>query len=91
MKFVLFKKSLEEGAQPIYLFDGEEEYFKERGEAMLKEKFLGEPSLNYTVFQGESLKGSGGKFPFHERKAHRQGDRFLSLRKRFRTISAQVF
>lgn len=59
MKFVLFKKSLEEGAKPIYLFDGEEEYFKERGEAMLKEKFLGEPSLNYTVFQGESLKGSG--------------------------------
>ena len=32
MKFVLFKKSLEEGAAPIYLFDGEEEYFKERGE-----------------------------------------------------------
>ena len=37
MKFILFKRSLEEGAKPVYLFDGEEEYFKERGEAMLRE------------------------------------------------------
>lgn len=58
MKFVLFKKSLEEGAAPIYLFDGEEEFFKERGEEMLKSKFLREPSLNYTVFHGEALKGN---------------------------------
>lgn len=58
MKFVLFKKSLEEGAAPIYLFDGGEEYFKERGEEMLKENFLGEPSLNYTSFHGENLRGS---------------------------------
>ena len=58
MKFVLFKKSLEEGAAPIYLFDGEEEYFKERGEEMLKERFLGEPSLNYSAFHGENLKGA---------------------------------
>ena len=58
MKFVNFKKSLDEGACPIYLFDGEEEYFKERGEEMLRERFLGEPSLNFTVFHGETLKGS---------------------------------
>lgn len=58
MKFVLFKKSLEEGAAPIYLFDGEEEYFKERGEEMLEERFLGEPSLNYSAFHGENLKGA---------------------------------
>lgn len=58
MKFVHFKKSLEEGAAPIYLFDGEEEYFKERGEEMLKERFLGEPSLNYSAFHGENLKGA---------------------------------
>ena len=57
MKFVLFKKSLEEGAAPIYLFDGEEEYFKRRGEEMLSEKFLSEPSLNYTAFDGADLKG----------------------------------
>ena len=41
MKFVLFKKSLEDGASPIYLFEGEEEYFKKRGEEMLREKFVG--------------------------------------------------
>lgn len=58
MKFVLFKKSLEGGASPIYLFDGEEEYFKKRGEEMLRERFLGEPSLNYSVFHGENLKGA---------------------------------
>lgn len=58
MKFVLFKKSLEEGAAPIYLFDGEEEYFKERGEEMLKKKFLQEPALNFAVLHGETLKGS---------------------------------
>lgn len=58
MKFVLFKGSLEKGAAPIYLFDGEEEYFKRRGEEMLCEKFLSEPSLNYTAFEGENLKGA---------------------------------
>lgn len=76
MKFVLFKKSLEEGAAPIYLFDGEEEYFKERGEEMLKERFLGEPSLNYSAFHGENLKGpaltslvaAAESFPFMSEK-----------------------
>ena len=76
MKFVLFKKSLEEGVSPIYLFDGEEEYFKKRGEEMLKEKFLSEPSLNYTVFSGDNLKGeeitslvrAAESFPFMSEK-----------------------
>ena len=58
MKFVLFKKSLEEGAAPIYLFDGEEEYFKERGEEMLKERYLREPVLDFASFRGEQLKGA---------------------------------
>lgn len=76
MKFVLFKKSLEEGVSPIYLFDGEEEYFKVRGEEMLKQKFLSEPSLNYTAFSGENLKGgdmtalvrAAESFPFMSEK-----------------------
>ena len=59
MKFVLFRKSLEEGAAPIYLFDGEEVYFKERGEQMLKDKFVSEPSLNFSSFDGSAVKGSG--------------------------------
>lgn len=48
MKFVMFKKSLEEGVSPIYLFDGEEEYFKERGEDMLKERYLS-PNLRSII------------------------------------------
>ena len=57
MKFILFKSSLEEGAKPVYLFDGEEEYFKERGEAMLREKYLAEPTLDFSLFRGETLHG----------------------------------
>lgn len=57
MKFVLFKKSLEEGAAPIYLFEGEEEYFKKRGEEMLLEKFVAEPSLDFVAYDGSALKG----------------------------------
>ena len=87
MKFVLFKKSLEEGAQPIYLFEGEEEYFKARGEEMLREKFIAEPSLDSAAYDGAEMKGDdgarrgGGKFPFFERKAAREGDGFSSFRK----------
>ena len=58
MKFVLFKKSLEEGAQPIYLFEGEEEYFKARGEEMLREKFIAEPSLDSAAYDGAEMKGA---------------------------------
>ncbi len=58
MKFVLFKKSLEEGAAPVYLFEGEEEYFKARGEEMLREKFVREPSLDAASFEGADLKGA---------------------------------
>ena len=46
-----------QGARPVYLFDGEEEYFKERGEAMLRAKFLREPTLDFSLFRGETLHG----------------------------------
>ena len=58
MKYVDFKKFTDEnGAQPIYLFEGEEVYFREKGEAMLKARFLQEPTLDYAAFDGGSLKG----------------------------------
>ena len=58
MKFVDFKKFTDEnGAMPIYLFEGEEGYFRERGEQALKERFLQEPTLDYVAFDGASLKG----------------------------------
>ena len=58
MKYVDFKKFTDEnGAQPIYLFEGEEVYFREKGEALLKARFLQEPTLDYASFDGGTLKG----------------------------------
>ena len=58
MKYVDFKKFTDEnGAQPIYLFEGEEVYFREKGEAMLKARFLQEPTLDYATLDGGALKG----------------------------------
>ena len=58
MKYVDFKKFTDEnGAQPIYLFEGEEGFFREKGEALLKSKYLQEPTLDYASFDGSALKG----------------------------------
>ena len=58
MKYVDFKKFTDEnGACPIYLFEGEEVYFREKGEALIKSRFLQEPTLDYSAFEGVSLKG----------------------------------
>ncbi len=77
MKYVDFKKFTDEnGAQPIYLFEGEEVYFREKGESMLKSRFLAEPTLDYAAFDGNTLKGDKLKalvdavncFPFVSQK-----------------------
>ncbi len=58
MKYTALKKHLQdEGVQPIYLFDGDELYFKDKGVAILKEKCVSQPELNYTAFEGGALKG----------------------------------
>ena len=58
MKYIDFKKFTDEhGAQPIYLFEGEEVYFREKGEALLKSKYLQEATLDYATFDGGNLKG----------------------------------
>ena len=58
MKYVDFRKFTDEnGARPIYLFEGEEVYFREKGEALLKSRFLQEPTLDYIAFDGATLKG----------------------------------
>ena len=58
MKYVDFRKFTDEnGACPIYLFEGDDGYFREKGEELLKSKFLGEPTLDYVAFDGASLKG----------------------------------
>ena len=41
VKYVDFKKFTDEnGAKPIYLFEGEEAYFREKGEVLLKSRFF---------------------------------------------------
>lgn len=58
MKYVDFKKYTDEnGAQPIYLFEGEEVYFREKGESMLKSRFVSDTTLDYASFDGNTLKG----------------------------------
>ena len=77
MKYVDLKKFTDEnGAQSIYLFEGEEVYFRERGEAMIKSRYLQEPTLDYVAYDGGSLKGEKMKalvdaiscFPFVSEK-----------------------
>lgn len=62
MKYVDFKKFTDEnGAQPVYLFEGEEAYFREKGETLLRARFLQEPTLDFISFDGASLKGENLK------------------------------
>lgn len=77
MKYVELKKFTDEnGARPIYLFEGEEGYFRERGEELLKSRFLQDKTLDYVSYDGASLKGEKIKtlsdawncFPFMSQK-----------------------
>lgn len=58
MKFTELKDSINEGAKQIYLLEGEDAYFRLKGEEMIKDAFLQMPELNYSTFEGENLKGS---------------------------------
>ena len=58
MKFTELKNSIESGAQSIYLFEGDDAYFRIKGEESVKNAFLEMPELNYSAFDGETLKGS---------------------------------
>ncbi len=58
MKYVDFRKFTDEnGALPIYLFEGEEVYFRQKGEELLKSRFLQDATLDYATFEGNTLKG----------------------------------
>lgn len=59
MKFVDLKKHVDEnGACPIYLCEGEEAYFRDKAESLLKTRFLQDATLDYASFDGASLKGA---------------------------------
>lgn len=100
MKYVDFKKFTDEnGAQPIYLFEGEEVYFRERGEAMLKSRFLQEPTLDYASFDGNTLKGDKIKtlveavncFPFISEKRIVRVSEFYPSEKEFDFYLKELF
>ena len=98
MKYVDFKKFTDEnGAQPIYLFEGEEVYFREKGEALLKSRFLQEPTLDYAAFDGNALKGEKIKaltdalscFPFVSEKRIVRVTEFYPTEKEFEGYLAE--
>ena len=58
MKYVEFRKFTEEnGAMPVYLFEGEETYFHKKGEEFLLTRFSVDKTLDYASFDGALLKG----------------------------------
>ena len=59
MKFTQLKENLEGGGSSVYLFEGEDGYFRAKGEKAIKDKFLLSPELDFASFDGESLKGAG--------------------------------
>ena len=100
MKYVEFKKFTDEnGAFPIYLLEGEEGYFRERGEELLKSRFLQEPTLDYVSFEGATLKGEKIKmlsealscFPFVSTKRLVRVTEFYPTEKEFDSYLKSLF
>jgi DNA polymerase-3 subunit delta len=58
MKYTELKNDIKEGARSIYLLEGDDAYFRQKGEEMIKSAFVSMPELNYSSFDGESLKGA---------------------------------
>lgn len=73
MKYSEFRNQLNDGKEfSVYLFEGEEVYFHEKGLALLRDKFLSNPELNYVSFDGnynaEDIASSVMGFPFMSKK-----------------------
>ena len=58
MKFIELKNDIAQGAKSIYLLEGNDAYFRLKGEDMIKSAFMQMPELNFTSLEGENLKGS---------------------------------
>lgn len=55
MKYTEFKNGLNNGQEyAVYLFEGEDAFFRESGVALLKNKFVQEPSLNYVNLESDA-------------------------------------
>ena len=73
MKYVEFKNGVDDGQVfPVYLFEGEDIFFRERGFNLLKSCFVAEPSLNLATFGGDvetsDLIASLNGYPFMSEK-----------------------
>lgn len=73
MKYTEFKSGLENGKPfSVYLFEGKDAFFRERGLALLKNRFVQEPELNYVVLDEdltvEKLVASLNGYPFMSEK-----------------------
>lgn len=73
MKFVEFKNSLENDKPfSVYLFEGEDAFFRERGFSLLKTRFVQEPELNLVSFGADlelsELLTSLNGYPFMSEK-----------------------
>lgn len=73
VKYIEFKNQLEDGrAYPVYLFEGEDAFFRERGYSLVKNKFVSQPELNLAIFDGEPTVGdlvaSLNGYPFMSEK-----------------------
>ncbi len=56
LNFTQFKNGIASGEEfSVYLLEGEDAYFRERGLALIKETFLTEPSINTAVFTSDNL------------------------------------
>lgn len=100
MKYVDFKKFTDEnGGMPIYLFEGEEVYFREKGEASLKARFLQDTTLDFIAFEGNTLKGEKIKglvdavnsFPFLSEKRMVKVTEFYPTEKEFELYLKPIF
>lgn len=64
MKYTELKNSIAEGAQSVYVLEGDDAYFRINGEKQIKDAFLQYPELNYSTFEGENLKGAAALSEF---------------------------
>lgn len=56
MNYVDFKNDIENGKTfSIYLFEGEDAFFRERGLSLVKKVMVSEPQLNFVSFEGDKL------------------------------------
>jgi DNA polymerase III delta subunit len=100
VKYVDLKKFTDDnGAMPIYLLEGEEGFFRERGEALLKSRYVAMPTLDYVSFDGSDLKGDKMRavadalyaFPFASEKRMVRLTEFYPTEKEYETHLKRLF